>query len=204
MTNEHVAATLQSIKTYAEQHHVPIMEDQGIEFLLQLLRDQKPATLLEIGSAIGFSAIKAAEALPDCQIDTIERDDERYDKAVEFIGKAGLQQQIRIFHADALEFNVDELNHSYDAIFIDAAKGQYDRFFEKYGPLLAVGGILYCDNMKMHGMAEQDLTEVPRRKRTMIRNIKQFKEKMMGHPDFDTELLEAGDGIMVCKKKNIV
>lgn len=201
MTNEHVATTLQAIKTYAKEHHVPIMEDQGIEFLLQLLREQQPATMLEIGSAIGFSAIKIAEALPDCKVDTIERDDGRFEKAVEFIGKADLQPQIRIFHADALEFEVDKLNQTYDAIFIDAAKGQYDRFFEKYGPLLADDGILYCDNMKMHGLAEQELSEVPRRKRTMIRNIKQFKEKMMDHPDFDTKLLAAGDGIMVCKKK---
>ncbi|TWT09061.1 O-methyltransferase [Planomicrobium sp. CPCC 101079] len=201
MTNEHITTTLQSIKAYAEQHHVPIMEDQGIDSLLQLLRDQQPKTVLEIGAAIGFSAIKVAEALPDCHIDTIERDDERFDKAVEFIKKAGLDNQIRIFHADALEFELKELGPSYDAIFIDAAKGQYDRFFEKYGLLLAEGGILYCDNMKMHGLAEQEISEVPKRKRTMIRNIKQFREKMMAHPDFDTSLLSAGDGIMVCKKK---
>ncbi|PSL41246.1 putative O-methyltransferase YrrM [Planomicrobium soli] len=201
MTNEHITTTLQLVKAYAEQHHVPIMEDQGIEFLLQLLLEQKPKSMLEIGAAIGFSAIKVAEALPDCKIDTIERDDERFDKAVEFIGEAGLDQQIRVFHADALEFELKELNPSYDAIFIDAAKGQYDRFFEKYGPLLADEGILYCDNMKMHGMVEQEISEVPRRKRTMIRNIKQFKEKMMDHPDYDTRLLTAGDGIMVCKKK---
>lgn len=199
--NEHITATLQSIKAYAEQHHVPIMEDQGIEFLLQLLEDQKPKTMLEIGAAIGFSAIKVAAALPDCQIDTIERDEERFDKAVKFIAEAGLDKRIRIFHADALEFDLEELNPAYDAIFIDAAKGQYERFFEKYEVLLAEDGILYCDNMKMHGMAEQEISEVPRRKRTMIRNIKQFREKMMAHPDYDTTLLSAGDGIMVCKKK---
>ncbi|TWT26220.1 O-methyltransferase [Planomicrobium sp. CPCC 101110] len=201
MTNEHITATLQSIKAYAAEHHVPIMEDQGIEFLLQLLREQKPESVLEIGAAIGFSAIKVAVALPGCTIDTIERDNGRFHKAVEFIGEAGLEGKIRVFHADALELELKELGSSYDAIFIDAAKGQYDRFFEKYETLLAKGGVLYCDNMKMHGLAEQEISEVPRRKRTMIRNIKQFREKMMAHPDYDTTLLSAGDGIMVCKKK---
>jgi predicted O-methyltransferase YrrM len=201
MTNNHVTTTLQAIKAYAEEHHVPIMEDQGIEHLLGLLRAQQPEKMLEIGAAIGFSAIKAAEALPGCRIDTIERDDERFEKAVHFIAEAGLGQQIRIFHADALELDLALLQPDYDAIFIDAAKGQYDRFFEKYESLLAEEGIFYCDNMKMHGLAEQELSAVPRRKRTMIRNIKQFKEKMMAHPGYDTVVLSAGDGIMVCKKK---
>lgn len=201
MTNEHVTTTIQAIKTYAEQHHVPIMEDQGIAQLLELLLGQQPKRMLEIGAAIGFSAIKAAEAMPECQIDTIERDDGRFDKAVEFIAEAGLGGQIRIFHADALELDLELLEPSYDAIFIDAAKGQYDRFFEKYESLLAEDGVFYCDNMKMHGLAEQDLSAVPRRKRTMIRNIKQFKEKMMAHPGYETNLLPVGDGIMVCKKK---
>ncbi|MGI2326511.1 O-methyltransferase [Planococcus sp. YIM B11945] len=201
MTNEQIGTVLQSMKIYAREHRVPIMEDQGIASLLELLVAQQPAAILEIGAAIGFSAIKMVEALPNCRVDTIERDDERYGKAVEFIRESGLNGQIRIFHDDALEFDLGQLNTHYDAIFIDAAKGQYERFFDKYETVLASGGVVYCDNMKMHGLAEQELADVPKRKRTMIRKIKGFKERMMNHPGYDTVLLSAGDGIMVCKKK---
>ena len=200
MDSKHLISVIASIKEYAEEHHVPIMEDEGIHSLLELLKKQQPKTVLEIGAAIGFSAIKMAEALPAAQIDTIEREESRYRKAVEFIGHAELDGQIRIFHADALEMEISRLNSGYDAIFIDAAKGQYERFFEKYEVLLNGGGIIYCDNMHMHGMADVPISEVPRRKRTMIRNLKNFKEHMMADPAYETELLDTGDGIMVCKK----
>ena len=201
MVKNQLSTTLQAIQAYAVAHHVPIMEDQGIRELVDLLKVQQPKRILEIGSAIGFSAIKMAEALPKCALDTVERDDSRYGKAVEFIAQSGFAEQIRIFHADALELALSELESQYDAIFIDAAKGQYERFFNKYETLLAKGGIIYCDNMAMHGLSDIPLSEVPRRKRTMIRNLAAFKEHMLNHPAYDTELLSVGDGIMVCRKK---
>ena len=201
MDHEQLAKTLTAVKAYAEEHHVPIMENQGIRELTDLLLQQQPESILEIGSAIGFSAIMMASELAGCQIDTIERDDVRYEKAVEFIAQSGLGGQIRIFHADALEMDLSLLDREYDAIFIDAAKGQYERFFEKYETLLSEQGSIYCDNMYMHGLADQEISEIPRRKRTMIRNLKNFKEHMLNHPSYDTALLPVGDGIMVCKKR---
>ncbi|WP_394119766.1 O-methyltransferase [Planococcus donghaensis] len=201
MVNNQLATTLGEMRTYAAKHHVPIMEDQGIRVLLDLLKQQQPERILEIGSAIGFSAIKMAEALPACTVDTVERDDSRYRKAVEFIAQSGLGNQIRIFHADALELELASLKPQYDAIFIDAAKGQYERFFDKYEALLPKGGIIYCDNMAMHGLSDIPLSEVPRRKRTMIRNLAAFKEHMLSHSGYDTELLSSGDGIMICRKR---
>jgi predicted O-methyltransferase YrrM len=203
MDYEKLASTLTAVKAYADQHRVPIMEEEGISELIGLLAGQQPETVLEIGAAIGFSAIKMASQLPGCQIDTIERDDERYEKAVEFIGQSGLGRQIRIFHGDALELDPALLKPAYDAIFIDAAKGQYERFFERYEGLLSERGVIYCDNMYMHGLADQEISEIPRRKRTMIRNLKIFREHMLNHPSYDTELLPVGDGIMVCKRKAI-
>lgn len=198
---EQVEQTIAAMKTYAKEHYVPIMEDEGMNHLLALLIGQQPRTILEIGSAIGFSAVKMAQALPDCRVDTIERDEERYQKAVEFIAETGLGDQISIFQGDALEFDINLLDKAYDAIFIDAAKGQYERFFEKYEILLANGGTVYCDNMQMHGLAELPIAEVPKRKRTMIRNLKKFRDRMMEHSAYHTTLLDQGDGIMVCKKK---
>lgn len=193
--------TFEAMKEYAREQHVPIMEDEGISHLTALLVEQGPESILEIGSAIGFSALKMAQALPDASIDTIERDETRFRKAKDFIGASGKQECIRIIHADALELDIAMLKNGYDAIFIDAAKGQYERFFEKYEVLLNCGGIIYCDNMHMHGMSEVPLTEIPRRKRTMIRNLSKFRERMMDHADYDTRLLQIGDGIMVCKKR---
>lgn len=201
MVNNQLSATLQAIQDYAVAHHVPIMENQGIGELVELLKVQQPLNILEIGAAIGFSAIKMIEALPTSTVDTIERDNSRYQKAIEFIAQSGFEERIRVFHTDALELSLSKLKPEYDAIFIDAAKGQYERFFDKYEILLANGGIIYCDNMAMHGLSDIPLSEVPRRKRTMIRNLAAFKEHMLNHPHYDTELLSSGDGIMICKKK---
>ncbi|MEZ0480545.1 O-methyltransferase [Planococcus sp. SSTMD024] len=201
MADTTIEALFETMRSYAAEHHVPIMEEQGIGELLELLERQKPLRLLELGTAIGYSALRMAAALPDASIDTIERDEERHSKALGFIRESGMEGRVRAICADALELDIAELTPSYDALFIDAAKGQYERFFNKYESLLAPGGIIYCDNMSMHGMAEQPIKEVPRRKRTMIRNIRSFREKMGVHPAFDCELLPVGDGLLVCRKK---
>lgn len=201
MQTEKFEQTIKEMQKYAEEQHVPIMEEEGIGQLTALLAEQRPQKILEIGAAIGFSALKMAKALPDAKIDTIERDSSRFEKAEEFIRRAGREQQIRIFHADALEMQLELLEDTYDAVFIDAAKGQYERFFEKYEGLLKSGGVIYCDNMHMHGMSALPLAEIPRRKRTMIRNLRKFREAMLSHADYETKLLDTGDGIMVCRKK---
>lgn len=201
MDNELLGRTVAAMKKYAVDRHVPIMEDDGIKHLTALLAEQQPRKVLEIGSAIGFSALKMAEALPDATVDTIERDEERYAKAADFIHDSGFGKQIRLFHGDALDFDLNLLAGSYDAIFIDAAKGQYERFFEKYEVLLNKGGVIYCDNMHMHGMSAMPIKEIPRRKRTMIRNLMAFKETLLTHEGYDTKLLDIGDGIMICKKR---
>lgn len=199
--NEQLTNTLNLIEEYAKLHHVPIMEKEGIDSLSKLLVEKHPDRVLEIGSAIGFSAIRMASALPACSVDTIERDEIRYTKALEFIKASGLNSQIRIFNEDALEMDLDLLEKEYDAIFIDAAKGQYERFFDKYECLLKKGGAFYCDNMHMHGMTQKPLSEVPKRKKTMIRNLNAFRETMLNHPQYDTEEISEGDGIMICTKK---
>jgi predicted O-methyltransferase YrrM len=200
--NEQLTNTLSLIEEYAKLHHVPIMEKEGIDLLSNLLVEKDPDRVLEIGAAIGFSAIRMASALPACSIDTIERDEHRFTKALEFIHAAGLDSQIRIFHEDALEMDLALLERDYDAIFIDAAKGQYERFFDKYESLLKKGGAFYCDNMHMHGMTQRPLSEVPKRKRTMIRNLKAFRETMLNHPAYETVEISECDGIMICTKKD--
>lgn len=192
------------MEEYAEQENVPIMDSASIETFLGLLSIQKPSTILEIGSAIGYSAIRMAQSLPASSITTIERDADRYDKAVDYIQVSGLGNQIQIIEADALKMDVERLSEEpYDALFIDAAKGQYQRFFEKYSPVVKSGGVIYCDNMFMHGMVLQDNVDLHRRKRTMIRNLKEFTSWIMSHPDFNASLLPVGDGILIAIKKEL-
>ena len=198
------ALFISEMEEYAKDNSIPIMDSFGIETFLGLLSIQQPSSILEIGSAIGYSAIRMAEYFPEASITTIERNDKRYELALNYIAKSGYSDRIEIFKADALEFDTNLLsNKMYDSLFIDAAKGQYKRFFEKYSPNVKIGGAIYCDNMFMHGMVLEEDLDLPRRKRTMIRNLKEFTGWIMAHPDYNASLLPVGDGILIAIKKEI-
>ncbi|MEG0385151.1 O-methyltransferase [Solibacillus cecembensis] len=192
---------LLEMERFAQENHVPIMQLAGIESLNQLLRIQKPTSILEIGTAIGYSAIRMAQALPECQIVTIERDAARVQHAKAFIARSAEANRIQVIEGDALEVELEEIPSTFDAVFIDAAKGQYLKFFEKYSPLVPSGGVLYIDNMYMHGLSDLDIKEVPRRKRTMIRNLKTFSDWIMAHPDYTSAFFPVGDGLLICLKR---
>ena len=195
---------INQIEEYAEQNNIPIMDSDAIETFLGLLSIQRPSSILEIGSAVGYSAIRMAESLPTASITTIERDEQRYKQAVDYIANSGYGNRIQIIEADALNLDMDILSEMmYDALFIDAAKGQYKRFFEKYSSKVKSGGAIYCDNMFMHGMVLREDLDLPRRKRTMIRNLKEFTGWIMAHPDYNASLLPVGDGILIAIKKGI-
>ncbi|WP_042478118.1 O-methyltransferase [Bacillus ndiopicus] len=192
---------LLEMEKFAEEHHVPIMQLIGIDALNQLLRIQNPTKILEIGTAIGYSAIRMALALPNSHIVTIERDAERVQHARNFISRSEVAERIKVIEGDALEIDINSLSSTYDAVFIDAAKGQYQKFFEKYSPLVPSGGVLYIDNMYMHGLSDLDMKEVPRRKRTMIRNLHNFTNWIMQHPDYTSAFFPIGDGLLICLKR---
>jgi predicted O-methyltransferase YrrM len=193
---------VREMEEYAREHRIPIMDRSGMETFIGLLRIQRPKRILEIGSAIGYSAIRMVSALEETSVVTIERDKERHDAAVEFIKRSGLGDRITIIEGDALLIPDESLPAlQYDALFIDAAKGQYKRFFEKYSEHVEVGGIIYCDNMFMHGAVMLPDEDVPKRNRTMIRNLKEFTSWIIKHPNYETSLLPVGDGILVAVKK---
>lgn len=190
------------MEQYAKENHVPIMQLMGMESLLQLLSLQKPSTILELGTAIGYSSMRMAMKLEVATIVTIERDEQKAELAKNYIERANLQQRIQVIVGDALEISSETLgNKKFDAIFIDAAKGQYKNFFEKYAPFLNDGGVIYCDNLLLNGLSELPMSEVPRRKRTMVRNQHQFMEWLMNHPDYDTAFFPVGDGMLVSIKR---
>ncbi|MFJ7826872.1 O-methyltransferase [Psychrobacillus sp. NPDC096623] len=196
------SAIFLEMEQYAKENHVPIMQLMGMESLLQLLSLQKPQAILELGTAIGYSSMRMATKLPHSTIVTIERDEIKAELAQNYIEREDLQHRIRVIVGDALEVSDNELgDNKFDAIFIDAAKGQYKNFFEKYAPFLNDGGVIYCDNLLLNGLSELPMSEVPRRKRTMVRNQHQFMEWLMNHPDYDTAFLPVGDGMLVSIKR---
>ncbi|EMR05862.1 protein-L-isoaspartate O-methyltransferase [Bhargavaea cecembensis DSE10] len=191
---------IMAMEQYARDHRVPIMQLEGMEALLQILRVQRPGRILEIGTAIGYSAIRMAEALPGTEVVTIEREPAMQEKAEENIGRSEAEGRIRLVRGDALE--LEKLPEGpFDALFIDAAKGQYRRFFDIYEPLLSGRGVIYCDNMFMHGLSAEDPEDIPRKNRTMIRKLREFTEWLMAHPGYDSALLPVGDGLMISTKK---
>lgn len=191
---------MMEMEQYAKEHGVPIMELIGIEALLQFLRLIEPSSILEVGSAIGYSALRMARAIPNVNIVTIERDEERYDKALYYIDKANVKDQIEIINGDALEVTIDQ---TFDVIFIDAAKGQYTKFFEKYEKLLNENGVIISDNVLFKGFVAVDNSDKNRRTKSLIRKIQDYNKWLMQNPNYDTAILPIGDGIAISKKKRV-
>ena len=192
---------LMEMEQYAEENGVPIMELVGIEALLQLLRIQQAKSILEVGTAIGYSALRMALALPESKIVTLERDEERIKLAGQYIQRSGREEQIIQLTGDALELGQEVKHHGpYDAIFIDAAKGQYQRFFEMYAPFLKDDGVIITDNVLFKGLVCEDEIE-NKRIRSLVKKINAFNEWLMSHEDYDTVILPVGDGIAISKKR---
>ena len=189
---------LRVIEEYAKANNVPIMEPEGIEFLTKYIKDNNVKTILEIGSAIGYSAIRMALINDDIKITTIERDDIRYNEAVKNINEFNLNDRITIIHDDA--FNV-EINGNYDLIFIDAAKAQYTKFFEKFKVNLDPNGTIITDNLNFHGLTHTNERIESRNVRQLVRKINNYIDFLKDNEEFDTTFFELGDGVAISKLK---
>ncbi|MBD1382050.1 O-methyltransferase [Metabacillus arenae] len=209
-TNEYLESLLpkrsdevSEIEQFAKDHDVPIMEPSAIAVLLQLLTLKKPGKILEIGAAIGYSSIRMAQTLPYTSIITIERDEQRYEEAMSNIQKLNLEGRISLIKGDALElYEIVKMNAPYDVLFIDAAKGQYKRFFELYEPLLSQSGMIVTDNVLFKGLVAGSIDHIEsRRVRSLIKKIRHYNEWLNAHPDYQTTILPIGDGIAVSLKR---
>ncbi|MFZ7945497.1 MULTISPECIES: O-methyltransferase [Bacillaceae] len=192
---------LSEMESYAKEHNVPIMELAGIETMLQLLRIHQSERILEVGTAIGYSALRMAEALPNAEIVTIERDEERIQVAKAFIGRSPKGKQITIIEGDALEVeNFVQGRAPFDAIFIDAAKGQYKKFFEMYEKYLRDDGMIITDNVLFKGLVAEDVIE-SKRIRNLVKKIDEFNHWLLNHPEYDSVILPVGDGVAISKRR---
>lgn len=197
--NKTVYADIREIKKYALDNKVPIMQDDGIDFLTTFIAKNQINSVLEIGSAIGYSAIMMALSNPKLKITTIERDRDRYLEAVKNIKKMELEDRITLIFNDALEVNIDD---KYDMIFIDAAKGQNINFFEKYERNLNDNGFIITDNMNFHGLVDKIDAEIESRNlRALVRKIRDYRTYLLNNQNYDVEILNIGDGIAIANKK---
>lgn len=189
---------IRKIEKYADQKGIPIMEKEGIEFLTEFVRLNNVKNILEIGSAIGYSAIKMALASDDVNVTTIERDKDRYIEAVKNVKKLGLDSKITLILADALDFNTSE---EYDLIFIDAAKSQYIKFFNKFSKNLKEKGYIVTDNINFHGLTNSDKTKMSRNLRQLITKLEKYINFLKDNEEFKTRFFEVGDGIAISRRK---
>lgn len=191
----------QEIEAYAGQNNVPIMEADSLEAMLMIMDIQQPKRVLELGTAIGYSALRIADRLPNASIVTVERDQKRYEQAIQNIKAYGAEKQIHVFLADALESAELILQQgTFDAIFIDAAKAQYEKFFTIYTANLSENGVVYTDNVLFKGLALELEPDV-QKKRRIAKKMRAFNQFLTAHPDFSTSIIPLGDGLAITKRK---
>ena len=190
---------IEYLEMTAKENHVPIMMKDGIEFLIQLVKERKPKRILELGTAIGYSAIQMARCDDEIQIDTIELDTERGNQAILNIKDECLDHRVHVYL-----MNIDDFKtlNQYDLIFVDAAKAQYRRYMEMFMKNLSPGGVFVFDNLCFHGMVDNPSLIKSRQTRQLCRKIRDFREWLIYEDAFFTEFYpNIGDGVAVVSVK---
>ncbi len=189
---------LAKIKEKALAEHIPIIMDDTLEVIEKMLEEDKPKKILEIGTAVGYSAICFSEYLAEGGIiDTIERDEARIEEAKINIEKVGVKEKIHIYEGDAVEI-LPTLNNKYDVVFIDAAKGKYPFFLEQALRMLNDNGIIFADNILYKGYVMSDYNK--HKQRTAVTHLRQYIKEIQENPELETTILEVGDGLAISKK----
>lgn len=191
---------IKEMEKYAEENGIPIMQKKGINFLCKFIEKNEIKTILEIGTAIGYSAIKMALVSDDIGVVSIERDQDRYIEALKNIKKMKLEKRITLILGDAL--NID-LSGKYDMLFIDAAKSQYIKFFEKYEKCLVEDGVIVSDNLNFHGLVN-DVDKIESKNlRQLVTKINKYREFLESNKKYKTKFYKIGDGIAITYRKDL-
>lgn len=190
---------IKKIKEYAIDNNVPIMQDEGINYLTTFIIKHNIRNILEIGTAIGYSAIQMALTNKDVKVTTVERDEKRYLEAVKNVKDFDLEDKIHLIFNDATNLKVDG---SYDLIFLDAAKSQNITFFNNFKNNLEDNGYIITDNMSFHGFVNKDEKEIKSRNlRGLVRKIKEYKNFLEESNEYTTKFLDIGDGLAITNRK---
>lgn len=188
---------LKDIKKIGKDLHLPITLDETLEFLIDTIKKNNAKNILEIGSAVGYSAIAMAECGVK-HIDTVEIDTERAKTAKENVKIENYDNIINVINADAKNF-LDECTNKYDFVYLDGPKGQYVNYLDKLIECTKIGGIIFADNVLFKGMVRGSMP-VAHGVKAMIKNLRLYLDKIENHPKLKTEIFEIGDGVSISKK----
>ena len=190
---------IKELKNHALEEKIPIMQDEGIDYLTTFIIKHQIETVLEIGTAVGYSSIMMCLSNPKVKVVTIERDEERYMEALKNIKEFNLEDRITPIYKDALDV---KLKDKFDLIFLDGAKGQNINFMEHFENNLAEDGYFITDNINFHGYVDKSEEEIKSKNlRGLVRKIKAYKEYLTENEYYDTKFLNIGDGIAVTQRK---
>lgn len=196
------AALRAEMEAYAKAHHVPILNEHGRKFYAEFVREQQPHRILELGTAIGYSALLALTiAPPDCTVETVELLPARYERAKQYLARSPLGRRVTQHLGDASEW-LDKLaaqEKTFDFIFLDAAKGQYPEYFEKATPMLEKQGVLIADNVLFRGYVLHPVM-MPRRFETIVERLQRYL-KLANTPPYTTEIFPRGDGLALTRRE---
>ena len=188
------------LEEYAKTYDVPIIEYDSLMVLKALISTNKIKKILEIGTAIAYSSINMALVSNDIIIDTIERNENMYQEAIKNINKFELNSQIRVHLNDALEIDLDTLEKDYDLIFIDAAKAQSEKFFNRFSQLLSDKGIIVTDNLLFHGCVENSEGQ-SKNVRNMVKKIDAYNNYLVNLTEYNTVFIDTGDGLAITTRR---
>lgn len=187
------------MEEYAKREHVPIMLPDGIDYLCNYIKENNIKDILEIGSAIGYSAIRMSYVNDNIKVTTIEKDETRYNEAIKNIKAYHKEDNINIILGDALD---TEIKGTYDLIFIDASKGHNIDFFNKYKNNLKENGVIITDNLSFHGLVEDPSLIKTKNQQGIVNKIKLFLDFLENNQEFNTEYIPVGDKISISKRNN--
>ena len=190
-----------TLEEYAKIHDVPIIEFDSLMVICALITTNKVRKILEIGTAIAYSSINMALVDKEIKIDTIERNEEMYKIALNNISEFNLDNQIKVHFSDALEIDLKELKDEYDLIFIDAAKAQSEKFFNKFEPLLNKDGIIVTDNLLFHGCVE-NCEGQSKNVKNMVKKIDAYNNFLTNHESYKTVFIDTGDGLAITTRRS--
>ncbi|EGQ1631022.1 O-methyltransferase [Staphylococcus pseudintermedius] len=193
---------IDQLRNYAETHQVPIVDQLSLDLIQQIIRLHQPKEILEVGSAIGYSAMQFASVDKSINVTTIERNEEMIQQAKTNIRQYGYADQIRLIEADATEAFELVNDRIYDMIFIDAAKAQSKRFFELYCPLLREKGVMITDNILYHGfVADIDVVR-SRNVKQMVKKVQRYNQWLSQQQGFTTNFIHMDDGLAISIKES--
>ena len=196
---ENIYSNIRDIKKEALKDNVPIMQDDTINFITDYIEKKNVRTILEVGTAVGYSAIMMALANPNVTVVTIEKDKDRYIKAVKNVKKMNLENRITLIFNDALDVKLDE---KFDLVIIDATKSKNLDFFSHFEKNLEVNGAVITDNINFHGYTNKDLSEIPSRNiRGLVKKIRNYIDFLQNNVKYKTKFHDLGDGISVTERR---